>query len=192
MADFVNRIFAIDPSLRRMGWAYFTREYKLGPKGAGDIVWSPWILKDKGLLKGRPRTRAEKKDWTGRVTALVRGAVDTCDECGGASVVVIELPSVYNAGKGAVASGSGAIMKLAFMVGMLGGLMVRLPAVRSGVRFVPVRKWKGTVPKEITQRRVQRRWGVTIGDDGVDHNVIDAIGIGSWYISQLNGDTPKA
>ena len=46
------------------------------------------------------------------------------------------------------------------------------------VELVPVRDWKGSVPKHITLKRIQRAWGWR----GMDHNIADAVGIGDWYI----------
>ncbi|KKK77481.1 hypothetical protein LCGC14_2853180, partial [marine sediment metagenome] len=45
------------------------------------------------------------------------------------------------------------------------------------VTLVPVPKWKGNVPKEITMDRSRKHWGWR----GEDHNEGDAVGIGDWY-----------
>lgn len=85
-------------------------------------------------------------------------------------VVAIELPDYRTE----AASNSGALEKL---VAFVFSLRARMSPV-ARVVLVPVRKWKGNLPKEITQRRVAKRWNW----QGTDHNEADAVGIGDWLI----------
>jgi hypothetical protein len=151
-------VLSIDPGTKCMGWALWMGNERLVKRGIHRVPMA------RGL-----RRRDKKWDWLRRVdvmAAFVSAEVAAC----GVDVVVIEMPATYGGRKGTAAGKSGAVMKLAWCVATI--------RARCGcdVILAPVRVWKGTVPKRITQARVQRRYGVT-----GDHNMIDAIGIGDWY-----------
>ena len=79
---------------------------------------------------------------------------------------------------------SGRILILFMICGML------YEAVRDlyDIRFVSAIKWKGNLKKHHTAARVLKTYGITDVED-----VIDAIGIGDWYIKEgasLDWDGP--
>jgi hypothetical protein len=157
-------LLAIDPSIRALGWSVFEVDESAGAARL--------------LRSGVQRTRGgrEEVDWVERLDMMVDFVIGLCLERGKeCSVVVIELPSVYAGGRGDAASASGSIMKLSSLV-----FALRQALLGEGieVQLVPVRKWKGTLPKHITERRVRIYWHWK----GSDHNESDAVGIGDYWI----------
>lgn len=150
----MGTVLCVDPSVKALGWAFFS---------TGEWRNDEWELVDSGVLK-------VAAEWPESHDKMIRKVYSEIP-CG--SVVLIELPSHYDSGKGAAARNSGAILKL---FGLVMALREKLDPAR--VRLVPVRMWKGTVPKEITQKRVRKYWDWA----GEDHNEADAVGIGDWYL----------
>ena len=150
----VNNMLSVDPSIKALGYAMFTR----------------------GKLKSSGHKNLKsKKDWVSNVDEMVefiRELLDDIDLC------VIELPDVFTSARGLAASNSGAIVKLMAIV-----FAVRQMCLEEGigVYLLPVRKWKGNLPKEITQLRMKRRWGVV----SKSNDEIDAIGIGTFYLERI-------
>lgn len=161
-------IISIDPSSRACGYC----------------IWREGKPRKWGCLKTR-RRRGE--DWVARSRDVVdqlsvvlsraswvkEGARERW-EPEFANVCVIEMPAVWLKKKrGKAAARGGAVVKLAVCAGMIAGMMNERGY---DVVFVLVATWKGQVAKEVTQRRVLRRYGIR-----GDHNMIDAVGIGDWY-----------
>lgn len=70
---------------------------------------------------------------------------------------------------------SGSIFKLMFLIGML----CSLPNVKT---IIP-RGWKGQLPKDVMRRRFIKDLP-NLDIEHMDHNVLDAIGIGRWFIQK--------
>lgn len=155
------KILAIDPSTRALGYALFALRARM----RASLVRFETIRVSQrlGAYIDRIDIMCE------RVTGIVKRERP--------SLCVIEMPQIFGSGKGAAANNSGSVMKLTACVFSLRSSLRSL-GVR--VELVPVSRWKGTCPKEITQRRMLRKWGA----EG-DHNAIDAVGLGSWFISSL-------
>jgi len=162
----VTKVMTIDPGLTECGWAVFDIDHER----------QQGILKDCGVI------RCRIGDWVMRLDFVVDQVADLLDSCR-TERVVIELPHTYAAGKGTVARNSGAIMKLGALV-----FSIRSTALMEGVdvTLVSVAKWKGNLPKKITQKRIRTRWGW----EGKNHNEADAVGIGDWYIRKSLRFTP--
>lgn len=198
------RVLCVDPSIRALGWAVFEGEIlgKLRVTGGdgsgggvggmvenvGEMACGARLMKS-GVIRVRDGDWIEAlDDMVLRVEGLVRWCesdepVRRCD------VVVIEQPDHYSGGVGEAARNSSAILKLMGLV-----FAIREMARRHTDAFgespevvlAPVRAWKGTTPKKITQLRVGRWWGW----EGKDHNEADAVGIGDWYMRKECGYTP--
>lgn len=97
-------------------------------------------------------------------------------------LVLCEMPDEHQSGKGKAALNSGSVRKLAYYVGLIGGWYTGGEAEFYSVE--PIR-WKGTVPKEITTRRVLRDYPHLPRDLRAD--VYDAIGIGRWAVKKSRG-----
>lgn len=161
-------LLAVDPSTRNMGWAVV----KLDDTSRTGRYVKSGVLRMKKDLDGDVDGEASL-EWVARVDEVVKFVMDKATSVG-ADEVYIEMPSTYGGGKGGVASNSGAVMKLAFCVAAVRGALI---AGGFTAVLLPVVKWKGTLPKTVTQLRVKKHWGV-IGD----HNEIDAVGMLDWVV----------
>jgi hypothetical protein len=174
----------VDPSIKAMGWAVFLLKYT-NPRDATARSASYF---DSGVLRqGKDEDDDGSLEWVDRVDASVE-FLKTLDETYEFHGLRIEMPSTYGGHKGSPAAASGAIMKLAFQVASIRSVFQQRSA---GAILVPVSRWKGTTPKDITHRRIRKYWNVSKSD----HNEMDAIGIGDWYFRKhLKGVTimPKA
>lgn len=89
--------------------------------------------------------------------------------------LVIEIPEYFGvAGHIAVASGS--IIKLSVVCGMICTLTDNLVAVNPS-------RWKGNMNKEVCHNRLIKIYPEQIKIN-TDNNIVDAIGIGDWYIKE--------
>jgi hypothetical protein len=78
---------------------------------------------------------------------------------------------------------SGALQKLYFTVGYLAGALQAENYIR-WVRYIPVRDWKGQLPKQLTTLRINRRYGLELNWRTKENNVADAIGIGHYWLKR--------
>ena len=93
--------------------------------------------------------------------------------------VLIEEPSIMSSEKGTVTARSGALIKLAMYAGMVTGFFL---IKGYEVILIPVASWKGSLPKEVTKKRVM---GTNIGaEESKASHYYDAIGIGLYGISE--------
>jgi len=76
---------------------------------------------------------------------------------------------------------SGALGKLFFTVGLFYGL---LSEVTSDVYLIPVRNWKGQLPKQLTTKRVNQKYGTKFNWRTKQHNIADAVALGDWYLTK--------
>lgn len=87
--------------------------------------------------------------------------------------LILEVPTYWSLA-GFVARESGSIFKLSFLCGMICGLD------ENTVTLTPD-KWKGQIPKKVMQNRLKQYYP-NIQISKLDHNILDAIGIGYSYI----------
>jgi hypothetical protein len=108
--------------------------------------------------------------------------LDAPRECRQTIEIASEFPEIFGADGGSMAAGvKGTWMKLAFMVGCI----AMAGAVR-GIPFrpVPVRQWKGQMPKDMVERRIRR----VLGDTACapfKRDIWDAVGIGLFLKGHL-------
>lgn len=149
---------SIDPGLKRTGWALWcnTKLYDYGLTTIKDMDVSGWKLAANLMAR---------RALYGRLQSYAVG------------FVISEIPEEFASGKGKAALNSGAVRKLSYYVGVLSGV-----CLAKDIRFASVEpmKWKGNVPKEITEKRVRRDYRQVEG--GLFSDVYDAIGIGRWWI----------
>jgi hypothetical protein len=100
-----------------------------------------------------------------------------------ANVIVIEMPRIYSRGsaQSQAAKNSGAITKLIFLVATLRSRIDEHRSVRIVLVYPQI--WKGQVSKKITRSRMVRRYGNIV--KSLDHNIVDAIGIGTWLLGKV-------
>lgn len=149
---------AIDPSIRSCGWAYFGDKKLLGSGTIEDIKEFPEAA-DFIVHK------LENKIYTLQMKTNTSYDLD---------ILVIEYPQYERSMRGKVSMAQGHPLNLAYMVGAFVGVF---PCKR---KFLPTPpKWKGSLPKAITQLRL-RDAGYTFetGDEA------DAIALGLWAINK--------
>ena len=148
-------IVCVDPSIKTCGVAVFQRG----------------VLKHHELVKP---VEYKKEDEFMRADE-VYGRVRLTYRQWKADRILIEVPA-YWANEGFAARESGNLGKLHFLCGMLATI---------GPHILPSpHMWKGQMPKKVMRNRL---WDVYDGVCGIDmatidHNVLDAIGIGHWYL----------
>lgn len=117
-------------------------------------------------------------------TKLVKAGYEPDSAIWAADVLIIEMPRIYP-GSGQQKGDLNDLLDLAAVVGRLESTY----SVNSRLRVFPA-QWKGQVPKKIMNARVLSKLSIeerlVIPEIGVKvHNVIDAVGIGLWYLGRL-------
>jgi Holliday junction resolvasome RuvABC endonuclease subunit len=154
-------ILSIDPGLSGTGWAEWW-DGKLTRVGVVPATKTP----ESGLLA----------DQCEQVADRLKRMLDKplfMDE------VYIEMPQMMTNVKG-IAAQAGAVYKLAFLVGYLAREF--LPGT---VHTVTVAEWKGQLPKDVVQRRIERDLGKrTCEKLNIKSHAWDAVGIGLWAVGR--------
>ena len=148
----ITRI-TIDPGATGSGWAVWNREWDLNRNGI--------IIPDKNL-------EWEAKAYFVAATLAKVVADFNCDEG------YIEYPAFFQAHGACGVANSGALVKLAWFVGLVCGSLPFAP------RLITVGSWKGQLPKKVVISRIKR----ILPDVKATSHDWDAIGIGLF----LKGD----
>lgn len=163
----MSKLLAIDPSINYCGVAIFDMKSKK--------------LEDAVLI--RP-TKISQRDgeFYDKAFSIYTKVDEIRDKCG-IDQVACELPDHW-AVAGFMARESGSITKLSFMCGLLYGMRNE---VEKFVFTLP-RGWKGQLSKDVLKNRIEKTYagkGMKYSKDEwaeMDHNVVDAIGIGHWRL----------
>jgi Holliday junction resolvasome RuvABC endonuclease subunit len=158
------RILAIDPSIRRIGWALFEVE----PDRNFDSLatWNYGTFSPPS--QGRTRILADVKSYFSKSAA---------------NHVVCELPAFFESEKGRIAAKSGYTIDLALVIGTIYGIT---PDAKLYL-YTP-QQWKGSVSKGITQARFKRVFQLT--HVNLDHDTVDAIMLLRHHVTQHFSLTP--
>lgn len=97
-----------------------------------------------------------------------------------APCVVIEYPEYQEGLRGQVSSQTGGVIKLSFLIGVLVASFPR----HFVIKLVPVRDWKGQLPKDVVMRRMQHIYGKTCRTIDIKSHAWDALGLGHWAMEQ--------
>lgn len=164
----MQTLLCVDPSTRTLGWAVFRI-------GDGASFIKAGVI-HKGVDEDALNEAWPTIEWIDRIDRMVSAVrlVAIEHRC---TAAAIELPQVFQSAAGQGASASGSIIKLVAAAFSIRSDLYAIERMET-VLMVPVNRWKGTVPKEITQMRIRRAWDWK----GSDHNEADAVGIGDWYI----------
>lgn len=156
-------LLSIDPGLGGTGWAYW------GDRSAPAVVG---IVRDTArddLLSVRCHELCDKL-WTAIPSRRFRS-------------IVIELPQ-HMASAAGIAAQAGAVYKLAFLVGAM-SLFFTISTYGT-VYVVNPADWKGQLPKNIVQQRIQARLGMRVCQRlNIRSHAWDAVGIGLWAVGRL-------
>jgi Holliday junction resolvasome RuvABC endonuclease subunit len=145
----------------------------------GYAVWSnsDWDKLVKPLQTGILRG-SSVNDWQLRAERTAQElfqVINSLQETGTVIRVYCELPADMEGAKARMVSKEGNIIKLSIMVGMIYRVCCELGIP---VEFVPVRSWKGQLPKEVVARRIAEKLNVAI--DLYPSHSNDAVGIGLY------------
>lgn len=163
-----SRSFSIDPGLGGTGWAWWNRRH----------------LVTVGVIT--PPSAKKESDWTVRVQYIAQKMADVLLQSGGVGskvTIYCEEMEYQASAKRAVAWKSGDLQMTVFLIGYLAA---RLRPCR--FVLVPVRQWKGQLPKDVVQRRIVQ----TLGNEACIHHQIkthawDAVGIGLHSLGVWRG-----
>ncbi len=134
--------------------------------------------KGHGSLRGKPGFA-----WfdNGELAAVLgKFSLVACD------ILVIELPQVYQHGRSK--GDPNDLIRVAFYAGAVAGALGYFGGLLTGKLLTPTPgDWKGQVPKAIHHERIRRvlstkELGLV---SRVDHNVMDAVGLGLWALGRL-------
>jgi hypothetical protein len=154
----VKSCVAIDPSINNLGIAIFIDD----------------VLETYDLV--HPSPNVSKEDFMARsrdVMMTVRHVFNRVKAMKPDLMLVTEVPEHFGV-SGYVARETGSVFKLAFVCGMVYGI------TDDTIGFQPS-KWKGQMTKEIVRNRLVLRYPDK-PIESLDHNIVDAIGIGHKYI----------
>lgn len=156
---------SVDPSINACGYAV----HEISTKK----------LLDHGLIS--PKKAIKKKEGASTFIAKSRYVLDTIaeimDDYGADSVqLVLEIPDHWG-DQGFLARESGSIYKLTFVCGMICSLSPDI------VTYLP-REWKGQMKKEVMQRRLAKFCAGIVDIPSLNHNIVDAIGIGRKFLGE--------
>lgn len=177
-------LFAVDPGIRHCGVAVFGFH---GMRDGGGRI--PHAELDRCALVRNPLTEGDGLAAQGAMARAVAEWLKRTRGADGVDALVLERQQVYTRDKS-----SGDPNDLLPLAGVVNGVNV-LVASLALADPLP-RAWKGTVKKDMTTRQVLARLTPTerARVDGIDgpwvpakllHNVVDAVGLGLWYLGRL-------
>lgn len=196
------QVLAIDPSIRALGYALFSLNITRKKSQLHLPIPGSPIYLESGVLtlapamamlaqsKINPSLTGSASAWIAKADCMVKRLRELFPPVPPLQRVLIELPRHFPSLKGQAAQQSSAILKLMFLVSALRA-EYQNQQENIEVHLISVNRWKGTVPKSITQRRVQKHWQLppSLTDD---HNEWDAIGIGDFYLRRALQLKPTA
>lgn len=156
-------VISIDPSINDCGFAI----HDTTANGHGLLVHT---------LLHPSKTDKEYYEKSKTLFNLIRGITNEFknDE----HIIVLETPEYWKVA-GHAARESGSVFKLTFLCGMIYSLDNVVTTTPSG--------WKKQMPKDVVNRRLRSVYN-DINIEKTNHNIVDAIGIGHWYITNYIKD----
>ena len=155
----------------------FTLSIDPGLRGCGVSLFNKKQLIKAVYVKSTEQVKRGPEAWLAMAQAIL-------DSLPGVKVthLVVEVPQVYNQ-----AYWKGDPADLIELAGVDGAITVAVGATNN-YGFLP-REWKGQVPKDIHNKRVEAKLSVeelaTIESTAtVRHNVVDAVGLGLWFLGR--------
>lgn len=95
--------------------------------------------------------------------------------------VVIEMPEFQSGAGRQMGWKTGDLQKLTLLVGILAATAARALA---NVQLVTPSQWKGQLPKDVVQRRLETHYGSKLNKLNIQTHAWDALGIGAWALGQ--------
>jgi len=141
-------ILSIDPSINNLGWSFVFEDHY-----SNDI--NQWQY---GTIKLR------NKEFNAKCAEL-QEKLDFAIEGLPVKQLVFEKPVFFNAERGHIAAKEGYTIDIGIIIGFIAGFW-NVPFF-----FYTPQQWKGSVTKEITWKKMQRKFGsqpITIGEHEID------------------------
>jgi len=157
--EILNSFLAIDPGTLSLGYAFFKNKYPHEFDLLQEKSTRNWIFRTKHLVNNLDELYFNLRP----------------------KKIIIELPEFWGGIIGQSARDSGSIFKLSFLVG---AIYDRLSQYCPVITVTPS-KWKGQLKKEMVRSRLRLKYPkLSRVIKELDHNVMDAIGIGSYYANK--------
>lgn len=155
-----ERLISIDPSINNVGIA----------------IWElPNILMMYQLLHPKVGERGNEYDKSLSILMQLKEWVRTY----AVNRMILEVPAHW-AVAGFEARETGSIAKLMLVVGLIYSLKPQLDELK----IVKPHEWKGQLPKDVMQNRLREDYlAINVDLATLNPNVVDAIGIGHFYIT---------
>jgi hypothetical protein len=155
-----DRLMSIDPSINNVGMA----------------IWElPNGLMMYKLLHPKVNARNNEYDKSLSILDQLKEWIQTYS----VNRMILEIPEHW-AVAGFEARENGSIAKLMLVVGLIYSLKPTLDELR----IVKPREWKGQLPKQVMENRLRDDYlAIDIDLAALNPNVVDAIGIGHFYIT---------
>lgn len=164
-----------------MSWYFFTIDPSINYTGIA--LHCDYDLLEYDLIRPKKDTRKEFITKAGSVSKQVQAKVIEFINKYHIEVekllIVYELPEHWGIA-GFHAREAGSIQKLQFLCGSLQSLL----GEDFNVKCVKPSTWKGQIPKEVMKNRIMKDYP-EVDFDKIRHDVMDAIGMGSYIITQL-------
>lgn len=155
-----DRLMSIDPSINNVGIA----------------IWElPNVLMMHKLL--HPKVNARNNEYDKSLSILDQ--IKEWKKSYAINRIILEVPAHWAVG-GFEARETGSIAKLMLVVGLIYSLKHDLDELK----IVKPHEWKGQLPKDVMENRLRDDYS-SIGIDlsALNPNVVDAIGIGHFYVT---------
>jgi hypothetical protein len=158
-------IIGCDPSVNHLGLVRINSEID---EGKGAITYCKTLEAPATLYKGSDTTRLR---W---MIAEFGGILYSLNERSSLDALVIERPQSWGSYKSVASEKSGALLLLHILVGALWQCAEELTTAH----LIPVSEWKGQLPKEETQARMEKKYNYKFK---TDHEA-DACGIADYFL----------
>jgi len=159
------KILAVDPSVLHCGWAYM--EDIAVPRGGISLHASGTIVSPEEY---KTATLVQRIGFVLSDLTTVECDVDK---------IIIEEPEPWGAYKSMASSRSGSLQMLTLLTGALVGWGIG-QSYSTSVELVKVSKWKGQLPKHVTQARMEKKYQRKFATN----DEADAVGLGDWWLMQ--------
>lgn len=167
-------LLALDTASRYCGYAFF----KPIAKRNKSLIF---YLKQYGLIRGKDKNFDMR---CLEINSAVRGFIMAHSP----AELILEFPTFQSGNRGTQAARQGDTLKLAFLCGKIAcgwelymAEMLKRKAQLKLAKCVTPQQWKGQTTKAITQKRCNKKYGLTMAQK-IDDNWVDAVMMGDWYI----------
>lgn len=150
-------VVGIDPSIKKLGWSIFINK---------KLICYGTIIADE---------EDNKMSIENRVQLSVARLANILPSSKYKQIWVVEEPAMFSSSTSLAATFNNSLKKLLLTVGAIiwHGFLIK-----ANIRMAPVAAWKGNLPKEVTTRDMERKYGVKFKH----HDEADAVGLADWFI----------